>query len=364
MKFSFKAFFSNNLGFLLIFIFLSLFLVLLWSSDPFAALIILGVILSIFIIIMVIFAIWSLINKNVTYKWIIFCQKLFDFLLSGSGLLLVVLFLGIFISLFVNAMPSITKFGFNFFVDTRWLPDSEQTNNSILGALPFLIGTLITSFLALLISLPFALSIAILLGEYFKRGFAYTLFKTVIDLLAGIPSIIYGFFGFFILKPLLLEFERYIGIQSPNGLGIFTSSIILAIMIIPYSASLGRDVIELVPDDLKEAAYSLGATKFEVIRKIIIPYARSGIFAGIILSLGRALGETMAVTMLIGNKNDIPTSIFDPANTIASIIANGFSEAGGLQSAALIEMGLMLMLITAIINIIGRFIIKRFSVES
>lgn len=301
-------------------------------------------------------------RRNMKFS-IVFKQNLFDAFLSGSGMILVVVLLGIFISLIINAMPSIEKFGFKFFIGTEWLPDSENPENSVLGALPFLIGTLITSFLALLISLPFALSIAILLGEYFKRGFIYSLFKTITELLAGIPSIIYGFFGFFIAKPILLEVEKFFGVELANGLGIFTSSIILAIMIIPYSASLARDVIELVPQDLKEAGYSLGATRFEVIRKIIIPYARSGIFAGIILSLGRALGETMAVTMLIGNRNEIPTSIFDPANTMASIIANGFAEAGGLQSAALIEMGLMLMFITAVINIIGRLIIKKFSVE-
>ncbi len=334
---------------------LNLFLFLLYIVLPF-------VILMLFMIPLWKTTIRDVRRRNMKFS-VIFKQNLFDAFLSGSGMVLIIVLLGIFISLIINAMPSIEKFGFEFFVGSEWLIDSENPENSVLGALPFLIGTLMTSFLALLISLPFALSISLLLGEYFKRGFIYSLFKTITDLLAGIPSIIYGFFGFFIAKPMLLEVEKFFGVELANGLGIFTSSIILAIMIIPYSASLARDVIELVPQDLKEAGYSLGATRFEVIRKIIIPYARSGIFAGIILSLGRALGETMAVTMLIGNKNEIPTSIFDPANTMASIIANGFAEAGGLQSAALIEMGLMLMFITAIINIIGRLIIKKFSVE-
>lgn len=294
-------------------------------------------------------------------------DRIFKKILLFSGLILVVVFLGIFISLFISAVPSIERYGIGFLTETEWKPDSEaaslETDKSILGALPFIIGTLMTSGIALLLSLPFAISIALLIGEYFKKGFAYQFFKTITDLLAGIPSIIYGFFGFFVLKPILLEFEKFMGVEYANGLGIFTSAVILAVMIIPYSASLARDVIELVPQDLKEAAYSMGATRFEVIRKVIIPYASSGILAGIILSLGRALGETMAVTMLIGNSTSVPTSIFDPAQTMASIIANGFSEPGVMQSAALIEIGLILMLITALVNVLGRYIIKKMSVE-
>jgi len=150
----------------------------------------------------------------------------------------------------------------------------------------------------------------------------------------------------------------------PYGVGIFTSSAILAIMIIPYSASLGREVIALVPTDVKEAAYSLGATRFEVIRDIIFPYARSGIFAGFLLSLGRALGETMAVTMVIGNANILPRNIFAPGNTMASVIANEFTEASGdLYLSALIEIGIVLFLVTTIVNIIGRIIIKKMGYE-
>jgi phosphate transport system permease protein len=148
----------------------------------------------------------------------------------------------------------------------------------------------------------------------------------------------------------------------PYGVGIFTSSIILAIMILPFSVSLSRQVISMVPDHLKEAAYSLGATRFEVITKIIIPYTKSGLFAGLLLALGRALGETMAVTMLIGNTHSIPTGIFSPGNTMASIIANEFSEATGkLYTSALIEMGLFLFVVATVINVIGKQIIKRFT---
>jgi phosphate transport system permease protein len=146
--------------------------------------------------------------------------------------------------------------------------------------------------------------------------------------------------------------------------GILTSALILAIMIIPFSASIGREVVTLVPADLKEAAYSLGATRFEVIKNIIIPYARSGIIAGILLSLGRAIGETMAVTMLIGNSNFIPTSIFSPSNTMASVIANEFAEATGITAASLIYVGLVLFLVTTIVNIIGNYVIKKVTLEA
>ena len=146
----------------------------------------------------------------------------------------------------------------------------------------------------------------------------------------------------------------------PYGVGIFTSSLVLSVMIIPYSASLGREVIGLVPSDLKEAALSLGATRFEVIRKVVLPYARSGIFAGILLSLGRALGETMAVTMVIGNSNIIPMSIFSPGNSLASAIANEFTEATGrLYLASLIELGLVLFMVTTVINVLGKMIVRR-----
>ena len=157
--------------------------------------------------------------------------------------------------------------------------------------------------------------------------------------------------------------ELRIGVP-PYGVGILTSSLVLSIMIIPYSASLGREVIGLVPADLKEAAFSLGATRFEVIRKIILPYARSGILAGVLLSLGRALGETMAVTMVIGNSNMLPKSIFSPANTMASVIANEFTEATGkIYLASLTEIALVLFVVTAIINIAGKIVIIKMSVE-
>ena len=158
------------------------------------------------------------------------------------------------------------------------------------------------------------------LGEYCKEGAISNFLRSAIEVLAGIPSVIYGLWGIFLLVPLVRSLEMQLGVV-PYRVGILTASLILAIMIIPYSASLGREIISLVPADLKEAAFSLGATRFEMIRNVILPYARSGIIAGILLALGRAIGETMAVTMVIGNANILPTSIFSPANTMASIIA-------------------------------------------
>jgi phosphate transport system permease protein len=232
-----------------------------------------------------------------------------------------------------------------------------------LGALPFLVGTLATSFLALGIAVPFSLAISIFLGEYFREGPVSSFLRSAIDLLAGIPSVIYGFWGLFVFVPLVRAIQIKLGV-APFGVGIFTSSVVLAVMIIPYSAALGREVIQLVPSDLKEAALSMGATRFEVIRRVILPYARSGIFAGILLALGRALGETMAVTMVIGNSNVLPTSIFSPANTMASVIANEFAEATeSVYVASLVEIGLVLFVVTAVVNIIGRLIIKRMTVE-
>ncbi|MGD0232596.1 MAG: phosphate ABC transporter permease subunit PstC [Syntrophorhabdales bacterium] len=279
-------------------------------------------------------------------------------LLYASGVSVLLLLSAIFISLFVASGPAFKELGFHFLIGRVWDP---VANN--FGALPFLVGTLLTSLLALIISTVFSLAISIFLGEYFRAGAVSSFIKSVVELLAGIPSVIYGFWGLAFLVPAMRFVEITLGVV-PYGVGILTASLILSVMIIPYSASLGREVISLVPSDLKEAALSLGATRFEVVRKIILPYARSGIVAGVLLSLGRALGETMAVTMVIGNSNMLPKSIFGPANTMASIIANEFSEATGkVYLASLIEIALILFVVTAIINIIGRITIIRLSVE-
>lgn len=190
-------------------------------------------------------------------------------------------------------------------------------------------------------------------GEFF-RGKKLHVHQFHYRLLAGIPSIVYGLWGFYTFRPIIIE----MGVNS-QGFGVLTSSIILAIMIIPYASSLSGEFISMVPNELKEAAYSLGATRYEVIRTVTFPSAGSGVFASYILALGRALGETMAVTMLIGNTNNLPTSLADTGNTMASIIANQFGEADGLKLSSLIAIGLLLFLITAIINLVAKLIIKK-----
>jgi phosphate transport system permease protein len=285
-------------------------------------------------------------------------EKRFTRILTASGAFIVVTLIAVFFTLFMNAVPALKKFGITFFLSTSW-----NTTTESFGVLPFLVGTLATSFLALLIAIPFSIAISMFLGEYFKEGVVSNFLRSAVEVLAGIPSVIYGLWGIFLLVPLVRAFELKVGV-APHGVGILTSSLILAIMVIPYSASLGREVITLVPGDLKEAAYSLGATRFEVMKNIVIPYARSGIIAGILLAFGRALGETMAVTMLIGNSSFLPISIFSPANTMASVIANQFSEATGIVSSSLIYIALVLFLVTLIINIIGNYVISKIGIES
>ncbi len=285
-------------------------------------------------------------------------EPVFKRILYLSGISVLALLLAILVSLFIASGSAIRQHGLGFLIGTVWDPVAAK-----FGALPFLAGTLLTSFLALLISLVFSLAVSIFLGEYFRRGIMSSFIKTVVELLAGIPSVIYGFWALFFFVPMVRWVELHSG-ASPLGVGVLTAALVLSIMIIPYSASLSREVIGLVPADLKEAALSLGATRFEVIRKIILPYARSGILAGILLALGRALGETMAVTMVIGNSNIIPKSIFSPANTMASVIANEFTEATGkIYLSSLTEIALVLFVVTAIINIIGKIVIIRTSVE-
>jgi phosphate transport system permease protein len=290
------------------------------------------------------------------YKWGV-SEASFRKLLYLAGLSLLILLLAIFFSLVIASLPALRQFGFSFLIGKTWDPVRGE-----FGALAFLVGTLMSSFMALFISLIFSLPISIFLGEYFREGNTSTFMKSVIELLAGIPSVIYGFWGLFLLVPMVRAVETALGVSPPQGVGIFTSSLVLAVMIIPYASSIGTEVISLVPSDLKEAALSLGATRFEVIRKVVLPYAYSGIFAGVLLALGRALGETMAVTMVIGNSNFLPKSIFSPGNTMASVIANEFTEAtGSLYLASLIELALVLFIVTTIINVLGKLIIQKMS---
>jgi phosphate transport system permease protein len=275
------------------------------------------------------------------------------------GLLMIVLVLGICLTLAWQSRLSIATLGPKYLWSKVWDPVQD-----IYGAWPFLLGTLLTSFLALFISIPFSVAVAIFLGEYHPKGWLPNFLKNAVELIAAVPSVIFGFWGLAVLVPNLVRpLEEKLGVP-PIGVGIFSSSLILAVMIIPYAASLGRSMITLVPAHLKEAAYGLGATRWEVIRSVVLPYTKSGLFAGILLSLGRALGETMAVTMVIGNTSLIPKSIFAPGNTMASVIANEFTEADKpVYLSALIELGLVLFLVTVVINLIGKKIIDRFTNE-
>jgi len=285
-------------------------------------------------------------------------ENVFRRSLMIMGLLMIILVLGICLTLAWQSRLSISALGPKYLWNKVWDPVQD-----IYGAWPFLLGTLLTSFLALIISIPFSISVAIFLGEYHPKGWLPNFLKNAVELIAAVPSVIYGFWGLAVLVPIVRSFESSIGVV-PVGVGIFSSSLILAVMIIPYAASLGRSMISLVPSHLKEAAYGLGATRWEVIRSVVLPYTKSGLFAGILLSLGRALGETMAVTMVIGNTSAIPKSIFAPGNTMASVIANEFTEADKpVYLSALIELGLVLFLVTIVINLIGKRVIDRFTNE-
>jgi phosphate transport system permease protein len=294
--------------------------------------------------------------SNGQLKW----ETIFKRLLIAMSILLLLIILGVLTTLIMESMPSIKSLGIGYLWGKVWDPVQN-----IYGAYPFLVGTLLTSFIALIISVPFSFAIAIYLGEYNPKGWLSDLLKNTVELIAAVPSIIYGFWGLFVLVPLVRTLEIKLQIL-PYGVGVFTASIVLAVMIIPYGASLGITLIRMVPSPLKEGAYALGATRWEVIRSVIMPYTRSGLFAGVLLSLGRALGETMAVTMLIGNTTAIADTfknvIFGPGNTMASVIANEFAEADHtLYVSALIELGLVLFFVTVVINLLGKRIITRFT---
>ena len=279
-------------------------------------------------------------------------DKLYRGFLFIAALVVPVVCGGVVYALVTDAYDAFEHFGFfRFLTSSEWnyTEGAEQY-----GALPFITGTLLTTLLALIFCIPFSLPVALFVGEYFKGTKVAALLSTVTDLLAGIPSIIYGLWGFYTLRPVIMALDI-----SPQGSGILTASLVLAIMIIPYAASLSAEFIKMVPNDLKEGAYSLGATRAEVVRKVVFPVAGSGIFSSYVLAIGRALGETMTVTMLIGNTNNIPESITSTGNSMASVIANQFGEASDLRLSSLIAIGLVLFLITALINMVGKIMIKR-----
>ena len=283
--------------------------------------------------------------------------------------LLVLLSLGgIMLSLLIGAWPSITKFGLGFYTSNNW-----DTVNDQYGALAPIYGTLITSFIAICIAVPISFGIAIFLTELCPNVLKKPL-GIAIELLAGIPSIIYGMWGLFVFAPFFgdhiqpwfienispLPIIGQVFSGAPMGLGMFTASLVLAIMIIPFIAATMRDVFSVVPDLLKESAYGMGATTWEVMFKIILPYTKAGVVGGVILGLGRALGETMAVTFLIGNAFNISPSLFTSGVTITSALANEFAEASSeLHLASLLHLGLILFVITFIVLSISKLLLMR-----
>jgi phosphate transport system permease protein len=283
-----------------------------------------------------------------------FSDTAFRTLLSLGGIAVSVLLIAIFFSLLLAARPALAANGLRFLTGTDW--------NPVIGrfqALPFVFGTLLTALIAIVIATVLSLALAILMGEYFRSGVFSALIRTAVELLAGVPSVVYGFIGLAFLVPAMRAVQLALGVP-PYGVGILTASILLAFMVLPYAASIGREMISLVPADLKEAALSLGATPSEAIWRVTLPYARSGIMGGVLLSLGRALGETMAVTMLIGNANTLSVNVLGPGNTMASLVANEFSEATSeVYLASLVEIALLLFVISALINVAGKLIIKR-----
>jgi len=276
--------------------------------------------------------------------------------------IVLILLAGIVIKLIGTSWISIKTFGFGFLATSTWDPVFEK-----FGALPFIYGTLVSSFVALLLAVPIGVGTAIYLAEYAPWWIRNTL-SVVVDLLAAIPSVIYGLWGIFVLVPIMRTtvqpfLGKYFGFlpffQGPNyGIGMLGASIILAVMIVPFIILLSREVMMAVPQVYKEAAYAVGSTRWEAVRFIILSYARQGIVGGIILALGRAIGETMAVTMIIGNNSKISASLFAPGYTLASVIANEFSEAtSDLYLSALLEIGLVLLLVSIFVNIVARILI-------
>lgn len=285
-----------------------------------------------------------------------------------SALLLIAIFVALVFSLLMMSWPAIHHFGFHFLWNSDWNP-VKQT----FGALSAIVGTLLSSLIALLIAVPVSFGIAILITQVLPEGPAQWIGR-IIEITAAIPSIIYGMWGLFVLAPFLGKYIQpglintfsdipvlnYIFGGLPIGIGVFAAGIILAVMILPLISSMMRDVLTNVPDLIKEAAYGVGATRYEVVRHVIIHYVRAGLMGGIILGLGRALGETMAVTFVIGNSHQLPQGLFMPGTTISAAIANEFTEATGtLYPAALIELSVVLLMITSVTLIISRYLLHR-----
>ena len=291
-------------------------------------------------------------------------DRAYRIVLTGLAMLLPALLIAFTVELFVNSLPSIKRFGWSFLFSSTWDPVAE-----VYGAAPMIFGTLVSSLLALLIAVPLSLGVAIFLTEFAPKWMRQPV-AFLVELLAAIPSVVYGLWGIFVLIPFLRTVVvpplRAVLGWTPffdgvfYGNSMFAGGIILAIMIVPYIAAVSREVLLAVPASQREAALGLGATRWEAVWTAVLPYGRAGIIGAIMLGLGRALGETMAVTMLIGNRHDIGISLFQPGYTMAAAIANEFSEATtDLYLSALFEVGLILFVITVIVNAAARLLVWR-----
>ncbi|AWI77393.1 phosphate ABC transporter permease subunit PstC [Parazoarcus communis] len=304
-----------------------------------------------------------------TSAWKKLGDRVFGLAARSFAILTLILLVGIILSLIYESWPSIREFGIGFVFSTDWDPPMEK-----FGALIPVYGTLVTSAIALLIAVPVSFGIALFLTELSPLWLRRPL-GTAIELLAAIPSIVYGMWGLLVFAPIFAKYVQpflsatlgeipVIGALfsgPPIGIGLLSAGIILAIMIIPYIASVMRDVFDVTPPMLKESAYGLGCTTWEVMWGVVLPYTKTGVIGGVMLGLGRALGETMAVTFVIGNTNFLNSpSLFDPGNSITSALANEFAEADpGLHTAALMELGLILFVITMIVLVISKLLLLR-----
>jgi phosphate transport system permease protein len=301
-------------------------------------------------------------------RWLNLCDGVFRNLTLLSALIVLVLLSGVIGALIHGSIPAFKKFGFGFITDVTWNPVTE-----VFGAGSAIYGTLFTSIIAMLIGVPVSIGIAIFLTEFCPSRLKRPI-GVAIELLAGIPSIIYGIWGLFYLAPFLqknvqpaiISLFGNVPVLSnvfagpPYGIGMGTAGIILAIMVLPFITSITRDVFETVPGVLKESGYGLGCTTWEIVRSIVIPYTKVGIIGGVMLGLGRALGETMAVTFVIGNAHRISTSVFAPGTTISATIANEFTEAyGDMYRSSLIALGLLLFVITFIVLAMARLLLLK-----
>lgn len=294
-------------------------------------------------------------------------DAIFHRLTQSFSLLVLVALVGIIASLFINAWPTFKTFGLNFLWTVEWDIVNEE-----FGAAIAIVGTLISAGIAMLIGVPLAFGIALFLTEtcpvWLRRPLG-----TAIELLAAVPSIIYGMFGLFVFAPVFADYlqvpvrELMMGMPligwlfggAPNGLGILAAGIILAFMVLPFIAAVMRDVFEITPPILRESAYGLGCTTWEVVSKVVLPYTQKGVIGGVMLGLGRALGETMAVTFVIGNANRMPSSLFSPGTSIASVLANEFGEAEGLHFNTLFALAFVLFCITFVVLALAKWMILR-----